>query len=151
MLPAALEAHLRPVMSRCIWPLRTGLACTIASLLHLLCGYYPDQTQMVFALPCFAPVMTTIVCSSSLGGTYRSAYLLVTGVTLGALLSTLALLIVGRSTGGIMGAFVVLVFIFVLPDSAHPRSLPMDAHLRPLLLSPDLADACSLRDHAATL
>ena len=56
--------------------------------------------------------------SERLGGTLRTAYLLVCGVTFGGLLSTVALLAAGRTKGGIIGALAVVVPIVLLPEGA---------------------------------
>lgn len=104
------------------WPVRTGIVCGLAGLLHLITGEFAIS---IFAVPAFAAVVATIASGPTLGCTLRFSALSTVGIVFGSLLAAATLLFWGVSSGGLVGVIFLQSFIICVPHGAfnHPERL----------------------------
>jgi hypothetical protein len=102
------------------WPLRTSLACAIASLVHLS----PRCAAADSLLPgrLFAAICAVVACCSSLGGTLRAATQVSCGAAAGGALAAAAFAAVGTSSGAAYGVLVLGSLVILLPAAPPPSA-----------------------------
>jgi hypothetical protein len=105
---------------RCVWPLRTALACAAASLVHL--SSRADDADALLPGRLFAAICAVVVCSASWGGTLRAAAHVCAGAAGGGALAAAALAACGTSPPAVYGILVCGSLLILLPALPTPSA-----------------------------